>query len=145
MQVHEGHGQFGVHEVEAGDVGRRSIAHGIGGNPLSGFFVGLPDVDGRDTAGKLVDVVRGEFAIRRRSVSETSSQINPRCFSRNACSDTLRRLSAIAVASGPAGVLNWSLVSMAQRSTAVATSASVVKFEPYKPPIMASKCGDMVG
>ena len=85
MQVHEGHGQFGVHEVEAGDVGRRSIAHGIGGNPLSGFFVGLPDVDGRDTAGKLVDVVRGEFAIRRRSVSETSNQINPRCFSRNAC------------------------------------------------------------
>ena len=74
-------------------------------------------------------------------MSETSSQINPRCFSRNVCSDTLRRLSAIAVASGPAGVLNWSLVSMAQRSTAVATSASVVKFEPYKPPIMASKCG----
>ena len=40
----------------------------------------------------------------------------------------LRRLSAIAVASGPAGVLNWSLVSMAQRTTAVANSQTLTDY-----------------
>jgi hypothetical protein len=46
-----------LRHVEAGDVGcGRSIAHGIGGNPLVDFFVGFLDVDGRDTVGELFNV-----------------------------------------------------------------------------------------
>ena len=55
--------------------------------------------------------------------------------------DMLRRLSALAIASGPAGVLSWSLASMAQRSTARATSSSIVEFEPpFRRPLI-----DMAG